>query len=192
MEAFRQHLRATDRSGSEPTYMGAARVFAEWIAGKYGDFDPAAVSPLDLVEYRNHLQTRKSRRGKSMAPATVNKILISLRMFFEWLRESGQVRDNPVAGVKQVALATRPAPKWLTRKEQAVLVHVVQKNPRDMAIIGIMLHAGLRVNEVCALDREDIDISERKGLVRVREGKGNKFREIPLNKTIRKNPNGLA
>jgi integrase/recombinase XerC len=49
-----------------------------------------------------------------------------------------------------------------------------------------MLHAGLRVSEVRALTRDDVELSERKGRVIVQHGKGNKYREVPLNKTIRK------
>ncbi|MDA8334647.1 MAG: tyrosine-type recombinase/integrase [Peptococcaceae bacterium] len=88
--------------------------------------------------------------------------------------------------MKQVATATRPVPKWLTRAEQAALFHVIHGNDRDMAIFGLMLHAGLLVSEVCHLVRGDIRISDRKGTVRIRQGKGNKFREVPLSKTLRK------
>lgn len=185
---FKTHLQTTDRVASVPTYMGVVKAFAEWLAGKYGDFNPSSVSPLDVAEYRSHLQNQKGRKGKLMSPVTVNKNLVSLRMFFAWLKKNDRVRDNPVAGVKQVALANKPVPKWLNRNEQAALIHAVQDggNLRDMALVGIMLHAGLRVSEVCALDRTDIEISERKGVVRVRQGKGNKYREVPLNKSIRK------
>lgn len=56
---------------------------------------------------------------------------------------------------------------------------------RDVTLVGIMLHAGLRVSEVCALGREDVILSDRTGKIIVRKGKGNKYREVPLNKTIR-------
>jgi integrase/recombinase XerC len=58
-------------------------------------------------------------------------------------------------------------------------------NLRDEAIVALMLHAGLRVSEVCNLKRDDIQISARKGKVNV-WGKGNKYREIPLNVTARR------
>ena len=188
LDGFKTHLQTTDRVPSVPTYMGAVKPFVEWVASKYGDFNPASVSPLDVVEYRSHLQKQKGRKGKPMSPVTVNKNLVSLRVFFNWLQKNGQVRDNPVASVKQVALANKPVPKWLNRNGQAALIHAVRHggNLRDMVLVGIMLHAGLRVSEVCALDRADIEISERKGVVRVRKGKGNKYREVPLNKSIRK------
>ncbi|MEM0138529.1 MAG: tyrosine-type recombinase/integrase [Thermoplasmatales archaeon] len=189
LAAFEAHLRAADRGASVGTYAGAVRAFAAWAADHYGGFYPPAMSPLDLVEYRDYLQSsRAGRRGRPLAPATVNKHLIGLRVFFGWLVATGQIRDNPVGEIRLVATAGPPQPKWLTRNEQAALVRAVTAggNLRDMAIIGLMLHAGLRVAEVCAVDRADLDVSERKGVVRVRRGKGNKYREVPLNNTIRK------
>ncbi|GBF35421.1 integrase-recombinase protein [Desulfocucumis palustris] len=188
LDGFKAHLQFTDRSASSDTYLGIVKAFAGWMNTKYGDFNPASVSPLDVTEYRGYLQNQKGRKGKPMSPLTINKKIVSLRVFFTWLEKSGQVRDNPVSGVKQIALANKSVPKWLNRNEQAALIHAVQDggNLRDMAIVGIMLHAGLRVSEVFVLDRADIEISHRKGVVRVRRGKGNKYREVPLNKTIRK------
>ena len=50
---------------------------------------------------------------------------------------------------------------------------------------GLMVYAGLREAEVCALDLVDIEISERKGRVIVERGKGDKRREIPLSSEAR-------
>ena len=49
-----------------------------------------------------------------------------------------------------------------------------------------MVQAGLRVSEVAALRIADITARERSGLVRIREGKGLKAREVPLNATARR------
>lgn len=146
-----------------------------------------AVLHVIVVEYRSYLQGEEGRRGGRLAAATVNKNLVAVRVFFNWLKHMGVVRDNPADGVRQVAMERGLSPRWLDRKQQAALVHAVQGggSVRDMAIIGLMLHAGLRIGEVCTLHREDIVVSERKGVVRV-TGKGKKVREVPLNKTARK------
>jgi integrase/recombinase XerC len=57
---------------------------------------------------------------------------------------------------------------------------------RNYALIQLMLQTGLRVGEIAALRHEDLRINERSGSVRVREGKGRKEREVPLNTTARK------
>jgi integrase/recombinase XerD len=51
------------------------------------------------------------------------------------------------------------------------------RNSRDLAIVGLMLLHGLRSDEVMALNRDDVLLSE--GQLRVR-GKGNKLRLLPL------------
>jgi len=146
-----------------------------------------AVSPLDLVEYRAYLQQHGGRQKTGAAPATVNRALVSLKIFFNWLVKKRQINASPAEDIKSVAVATTPAPKWLDRNEQARLMHAIRKggSARDEALIGMMLHAGLRVSELCSINKEAIQISDRKGQVAV-TGKGNKYREVPLNITIRK------
>jgi integrase/recombinase XerD len=57
---------------------------------------------------------------------------------------------------------------------------------RNLAIIHLLRHTGLRVGELCALRLSDIVSSERRGTVTVRSGKGNKHRIVPLNNDARK------
>lgn len=162
------------------------RRFFAWGAGK-GRFRAGAVSPLDLVEYRAHLQREGCRGGTGAAPSTVNRALVSLRLFFEWLRKDGVVRDNPVKEIKPVAMVTATVPRWLDRRQQAALVRAVREkgSVRDEALVGLMLHTGLRVGELCALGRGNLRLSARGGWVDV-TGKGNKYREVPLNATVRR------
>lgn len=182
LSGYIMHLKETDRASSIKAYLGDVRRFVNWIAKKYGNFNARGVTPLDIVEYRQELQDA----GK--APATVNRALISLKVFLGWLQKQGEIKDNPAEDIKQVAVVTKPLPKWVDRNQQASLVRSVRKegNIRDEAIILTMLHVGLRVSEVCALGRGDIIISDRAGSIKVRAGKGNKYREVPLNKTIRR------
>lgn len=182
LDGFKKRLRETDHAeNSVKSYLQAVRSFLDWFDRRAGK-GPEVVTALDVVDYRQALQND----GK--APATVNLHLKAVRAFFKWLASKGLIRDNPAEGVKDVAIGGPAAPKWLTRTEQAALMRAVREGGslRDEAIIGIMLHAGLRVSEVCALKREDVFVGERSGKAVVRQGKGNKYREVPLNKTVRK------
>ena len=53
-------------------------------------------------------------------------------------------------------------------------------------MVQLMLQAGLRVGEVAALRPSDITMNDRSGSVRIRQGKGFKAREVPLNATARR------
>ncbi|MGB9792841.1 MAG: tyrosine-type recombinase/integrase [Thermacetogeniaceae bacterium] len=187
LDGFSKHLLGKDRGASAVSYAGDVRKFIVWCVEKHGSFSPQEISPLDIVNYRDYLQECGGRDGGRAAPATVNRALVSLRLFFGWLHESGEIPYNPAADVRPVKTNKRLAPKWLTRREQAALMRAVKSkgNPRDEAMIGLMLHAGLRIGELCSLKREDVEIAPRGGHVRV-VGKGNKQRIVPLNATIRK------
>lgn len=192
LERFEDYLRNTDRGTSARFYIGDVKKFKAWFEGRHGNWEPAAITPLDLVEYRSHLQ-RTGGRGKKgeppqpASPATVNRALVSLSVFCKWAVRQGIMTMDPTADIKPVD-EEELAPRWLDRRQQAAFVRAVQKGGslRDQAICGLMLHAGLRVSEVCNLNRSDLQLNERSGWVTVRQGKGNKQRRVPLNVTIRR------
>jgi integrase/recombinase XerC len=57
---------------------------------------------------------------------------------------------------------------------------------RDGSLVLFLLNTGLRLQEATALRLDDLQLSERKGSLLVRQGKGNKERSVPLNATARK------
>lgn len=79
------------------------------------------------------------------------------------------------------------SPEALDRKEQNRLLRAVERtgNLRDVAIITTLLHCGLRVSEPCGLRLRDVEMSERKGIVRVHEDKLGKDRTVPTNADVR-------
>ena len=56
---------------------------------------------------------------------------------------------------------------------------------RDIAAVQLMLQCGLRVAELCALVWADVVISDRRGTLTVRSGKGGKRRTVPMNADAR-------
>jgi len=60
------------------------------------------------------------------------------------------------------------------------------KGKRDRAIIAVLRHTGIRVGELSALKLADVEISDRKGHLTVRSGKGGKYRVVPLNVDVRR------
>lgn len=179
---FEAHLRGRGFSlKTVAVYPGVIRRFARWWEGATGeDFDPAAVTPLDAADYRRHLLNRGRKAG------TVNTALEVLRCFFGWLKKVGVVQDDPTSGVKRVP-AERTLPRWLTRRQLGAVIRTFQKHgtPKDRALLALLLHAGLRVSEAVGLRTQDVVIRERSGYVIVRQGKGGKGREVPLNATAR-------
>lgn len=181
IDAFETYLQENKSPNTARAYRRDLDDFAAWFEQTSGgQFDLAAVTSLDVREYRRGLQNRRA------SAATINRRLAALTSFFRWCVEQGYAPDNPAAGVPGMG-AVKLAPKWLKRPEQNALIRQARKKGslRDMAIVTLLLNTGLRVSELCDLEIGDLEISDRKGSVHVRAGKGQKDRFIPLNAEAR-------
>jgi site-specific recombinase XerD len=56
---------------------------------------------------------------------------------------------------------------------------------RNVAMVSLMVRAGLRVGEVIRLGEADLYLAPRSGHVVIREGKGAKERTVPLGRQVR-------
>jgi site-specific recombinase XerD len=157
--------------------------FGRWFQNSVGEaFTAERVTPTDVRDYKAHLLTVERRK-----PATINRRLASLRKFFQWAKAIDRIQELPSDSVKGVQSVPR-APKSLEKREVDRLIRAAERdgNKRNLAILQTLRHTGIRVGELCALKQNDVEISERKGLLTVRSGKGGKHREIPLNNDLRK------
>jgi site-specific recombinase XerD len=157
--------------------------FARWFSGTNGEpLTLPAITPTDIREYKSYLLT--SAQAK---PATVNRRLASLRKLCRFARRQGLLVDDPTQEVKSVE-RVKQAPKALDKKELNALMRAVERygSVRDQAIIQVLRHSGIRVGELANLKRADLELSERKGMLTIRSGKGNKWRELPMNTDLRR------
>jgi integrase/recombinase XerD len=189
LDQYAQYLRET--TDVSPTtirnYVSDLRQFVAWCEAVSAEgaeseqpFAPVRVATPTITRYRSYLQEVLRLR-----PTTVNRALVSLKRYFAWAVDIGLLAQNPASIVKLVA-QTAPPPRHLTDQEEAALVAAVTATGslRDRTIIVLMLHTGLRAHEICTLRREQITLGQRSGRVQVR-GKRNKYREVPLNATVR-------
>jgi integrase len=78
------------------------------------------------------------------------------------------------------------SPQGFSPTERRRLEREAEKlGPMADAIVTTLLNTGLRISEMTGLSWERIAIGERSGWARI-NGKGGKFREIPLNLPVRK------
>jgi integrase/recombinase XerC len=184
LDAFLADLHRQDAApATVRSYAADLQAFARWFPDTSGEpFAAAAVTPTDLREYRGFLRTVEHKQA-----ATINRRLAALRKFFVWAKGVGKIAELPTEQVKGVPAAPR-TPKALAKREVDRLIREAERhgNKRNLAIVQLLRHTGLRVGELCNLRLGDVAISERKGEVLVRGGKGNKDRTIPLNNDVRR------
>jgi len=125
-------------------------------------------------DYKLYLKTERKAK-----PTSVNLTLAALDHFSLFLgldRARVQREDLP-----------QQSPRALSPDEQKAFLRSVERHPsvRDRALARLLLYTGLRLSECAALNVDDVLISARKGVVIVRSGKGETYREVPLNAEVR-------
>lgn len=194
-EPFREYLIRLGRAERTIAgYLIDLSTFARWFEQTNGySLTADDLTPTDVREYRQFLLSVRKAKG-----STINRHLAALRAYGLWAKSCGSVPYNPVEGIRSIA-QQKHAPKWLDRKEQASLLREAERRIqsaktepakrqaiRDHCILITLLNTGLRVSELIDLELPDITMTDRKGELLVRAGKGTKQRVIPLNNTVRK------
>lgn len=115
---------------------------------------------------------------------TRNKKLVTIRGFYEYLIEQQETLHiefdvNPAARIRSPKLPKKK-PVFLSEEEQQrLLMNVSGENAvRDYAMILVFLSTGIRISEIVRLNLKDVRRDKMQLIVR--EGKGEKDRNIPL------------
>ena len=188
LQTFLDQLAADDLSAATRRgYRYDLLQFIAWHAGLNGaPPDLARLTEHDLITWRQHMMTRGGLKA-----ASINRRLEAVRRLLRWAEANGAVARNVARHVKSVRVVRERRPLGLTAAQVHGLLRAAGASShglarRNYALVQLMLQAGLRVGEVAALRRSDVVLRDRAGTVRVRNGKGLKERELPLNATARR------
>jgi integrase/recombinase XerD len=167
------------------------RVFGVWYEEKFNQ----AFIPGNLTNYDLQLYRKWSLGQEKVKAATWNSRHWALGILCMWIAIPDLM--DGVDQKSQVRASTKH--RSLTDDEYHRLVHALEQDPhravtvfenqsaiRNWAAVSLMLHAGLRVEEVSLVTAGDITINDRSGNVLVRNGKGSKERTVPLNLIARR------
>lgn len=157
-------------------YLHGVESFTKWLAsqGKH-EYDEVVSEHLAAThavrDYKRHLLT-----VRKLAPKTVDAHLTGISSLFSWLG-----MDRPDVPMCINSRSIQADPKSLSEDElRDVLRAAERRGVRDHALVMLLYASGARVAETVALDVDDVPLSERKGVVLIRHGKGGKPREVPL------------
>jgi integrase/recombinase XerC len=159
-------------------YGADLRGFVTW-AERSGLEGPEPVDRTLLRRYVAHLATRRYARR------SVARKVAALRRYFGWLLRTGRLPVDPSAGLSAPRGEGR-LPRVLHQDEVNGLLDeppakVADDAPairaRDDAVLEVLYGSGLRVAELCGLDRADLDLGRGRATV---WGKGSKQRTVPL------------
>lgn len=150
----------------------------------------------DLEALAEHLESRRKRRWsqaetldlltflragrqQGLAPASLARRAVAIRVFFRFLAAEGALRHDPAAHLELPKLWQR-LPETLSPPQVEALLDAPGDDPlglRDRAMLELFYACGARVSELTALELADLQLE--RGFIRL-FGKGRKERVVPI------------
>ena len=129
------------------------------------------VQRITTDDIRQYLTTYQMQRKSSKV--TIDNIRRILATFYSWLEDEDYIVKSPVRRIHKVK--TAKVIKETYTDEALERMRDNCDSLRDLAIIDLLASSGMRVGELVALNRDDINFNERECVV---FGKGNKERLV--------------
>jgi len=153
-------------------------LYMERLVEFAGNIPVSEINAELIRKYRLWLNRRTDNKGRELKAITQNYYLIALRSFLKYCSK----RDIETLDAAKIELSKKVARKsvsWLTLEEVSRLIDAIDiskpQGLRDRAIIMLLFSGGLRVSELCSLNREHINLQRLEFTIR---GKGSKDRLI--------------
>jgi integrase/recombinase XerC len=171
LDAFCTHQRAQGRS--EKTIDIYAHDLRQ-VFTRLDDMGVANITTPQITAVMSDPTLITSPSGTPKAPATLNRGRAAVRAFFAWALDTGHITENPALGI-HLLRAPRTPPAFLTDTEVRRLLKALTGRhseiaKRDRALIETFLATGIRLQELVALDIDDIDLDAKH--LHVRRAKG--------------------
>lgn len=147
---------------------------------KYLNFLEASDLNLGRVRPENVTVFLDSMKKQGRAPASMARMVASLRAFHKFLAFENRVETNPTSDLRAPKKHLRLPGVLSIEQVQALLDQPFPRSPagrRDKAIIEVLYSCGLRISELVSLDMRDLDFE---GGYLTCLGKGSKQRLVPF------------
>lgn len=139
------------------------------------------VQTQNVFDYIEYIKSRPNkRRNGTLSPSTITHHIFGLKLLFDYCYNIKVI--NYTIPFPKVVIPKRTIKDILTIDEIGEIFNVCE-HPRDSAMLTVLYGCGLRRAEAHWLDSGDVQVHNR--ILFVQEGKGRKFRKIPLsNKSV--------
>lgn len=122
-------------------------------------------------------------RAPQVGPNSLVNERRNLSSFFGWLHDEGHIPRNPV---KTIKVRGQDVEVIFFSVDEEIAIREVQCCIRDKAMIAFLFSTGVRVGELAAMDRSNVDLMNASVTFRGEKGRTGKFRTVYLDQWARR------
>ncbi|MFQ6794281.1 site-specific integrase [Thomasclavelia sp.] len=159
IEGWLSHIKNSVKPQSYNKYQSTARLY---ILPKLGNCDIRLLTAIDVNQFLEQMALSGRQDGKGLSKSSLKTVLFVIKETFQYAYNFGlrsEVLTNIVFPKKK---EVEDKLHVLEKKDYQKMIDYIQDDPTPLNIgIAISLCCGLRIGELCALKKEDIDIDGR-------------------------------
>lgn len=122
-------------------------------------------------------------RAPQVGPNTLVNERRNLSSYFGWLHDEGHIPRNPV---KTIKVRGQDVEVIFFSVDEEIAIREVPCCLRDKAMIAFLFSTGVRVGELAAMDRSNVDLMNASVTFRGEKGRTGKFRTVYLDQWARR------
>jgi site-specific recombinase XerD len=150
----------------------------EWY-GRYGQ--ASTLAELTGFEFKRYLAQEQTR---GISDNSLHGHFQVLKAFGNWACREGYPVDASFLRVRAPKVAQKEMESFTPQQIKAVLDETTEGWSR--IAVGILLGTGMRVGELSALTLEDVEDDGDAAFLKIKRGKGAKFRRVPVSRQLRR------
>ena len=138
------------RPTTKETYRKALMEYSKWLGNK----SPIGLNSNDIQRYKDYISS------KNLSTSSISAYLTAVRRLYDYLENSGKIKENPAKKVKGGARPERHSTKPISHVDLKRLFDSIDTSTslglRDSVILNLMLRCGLSEIEIVRADVGDI------------------------------------
>lgn len=151
---YKQELELRGKSNYTVTcFLSDLKMFSDFVGR---DTPVGRITKEQLTDWL--VKLKFGTKGHTPAPKTMARRVTFLKNFFSWLAREGIIREDPSASLV-LERPLPPLPQLLFDDEVQRLLESARADPRAHCLVYLVLHAGLKKEEIMGLKLEHIDLS---------------------------------
>ena len=149
-----------------------------------------AITLSNINAYMTFSETKQTKSGTVKMSESILQVRYSaLNNFFEWLKQNAYIDQNPIGNIKRASTKKDKEISYLTPEEVQKIHEIIFDSiedsiiaKRDLAIFTLAVTTGLKPNELCNINVEDVLLEGKCLLIKEKDN----VRSVSLTKTTMK------
>jgi integrase/recombinase XerD len=156
-----------------------------WYREKMRLYLRSGVGTLEQLDGRDLKRHLAELQARGLAENTVHGSFEVVKAFCNWATREGYPVDPSVLKVRAPKVSQAEIQTYTDAQLQAVMAAIPPGSWGRMAVL-ILLGTGMRISELCALRVDDLEDDGETTFLKIRKGKGSKFRRVPVSQRLRR------